>query len=458
MENAQQVDPDQLGSLCDILSHKNSLCAEFRIALEDNMTNLARADVFTDASVAQTPYDYLEALRVNGPITPLGFRNVIAVTGYDEGVAIYKDDIHFSAINTVTGPFLPLEYDPARSIDEQIEECRAANPYLGMIMSEDEAAHARSKTILNGIITPARLKANEEYMYELADEIIDEIIDRDIFNVVADLGAPFAQLTVADLMGIPKEDNEMVRSLTADPSQLPGNVGGTFDMGTNPLARMGMAFYGYIAERRANPRDDVLTRMAQQRFDDGTLPSIEEVVGLATFLFGAGQDTTVQLFAAMLRQLSDEPELADRLRAEPARIADFVDETLRLFGTSKATFRYVRQPVTIGGFDFEPGQHVMLHTLGMNRDPRRFEDPARFDIDRKNGRTHVAFGRGLHACAGAPLARAEGRIAIERLLVRMKNIRISDARHGPKGARNFTFLPNYSLLGVTEQWMEFDRA
>ena len=422
------------------------------------MTDLASADVFTDNVVAQHPYDYLEALRERGPVTPLGFRNVVAVTGYDEGVAIYKDDIHFSAINTVTGPYLPLDYDPGRPIDDQINECRDANPYLGTIMTADEAQHARAKTILNGIITPARLKANEVYMYTLADQIIDEFIARGSFNVITDFGAPFAQLTVADLMGIPKEDNEMVRSLTADPSQLPGSIGGTFDMATNPLARMGMAFYQYIADRRANPRDDVLTRMAEQRYEDGTLPTIEEVVGLATFLFGAGQDTTVQLFAAMLRQLSDEPELAERLRAEPAKIPDFVDEALRLFGTSKATFRYVRRPITIGGFDFEPGQHVMLHTLGMNRDPRRFEDPQHFDIDRKNGRTHVAFGRGLHACAGAPLARAEGRVAIERMLARMQNIRISDAWHGPKGARNFTFLPNYSLLGVTEQWMEFDPA
>lgn len=422
------------------------------------MTDYATADVFTDNEIAQKPFDYFEHLRAQGPIVPLGYRNVVAVTGYDEGVAIYKDDVHFSAINTVTGPFLPLKYDQSQPIDEQIVACRHANPYLGTIMSEDEAEHARSKTILNGIITPARLKANEAYMYELADEIIDEFIDKGTFNVITDFGAPFAQLTVADLMGIPKEDNAMVRSLTADPDQLPGNLGGTFDMATNPLARMGMAFYQYIADRRADPRDDVLTRLAQQRYEDGTLPSIEAVVGLATFLFGAGQDTTVQLFASMLRQISDEPGLAERLRAEPARIPDFVDETLRLFGTSKSTFRYVRRPITIGGHDFSPGEHVMLHTLAMNRDPRRFENPASFDIDRKNGRTHVAFGRGLHACAGAPLARAEGRIAIERMLARMKNIRISDARHGPKGARNFTFLPNYSLLGVTEQWMEFDRA
>ncbi len=422
------------------------------------MTDFTSADVFTDNAIAQDPFEYFEYLREKGPITPLGYRNVVAVTGYDEGVAIYKDDVHFSAINTVVGPFLPMEYDQGRPIDDQIDDCRASNPYLSTIMSEDEARHARSKTILSGIITPARLKANEEYMYRLADEIIDEFIDDGAFNVVTQFGQPFAQLTVADLLGVPPEDNAEVRAMSAAPSQLPGNLGGGFDMGTNPLARMGMKFFSYIADRRANPRDDVLTRMAEQRYEDGSLPEVAEVVGLATFLFGAGQDTTVQLFAAMLRRLSDEPGLADRLRAEPAKIADFVDETLRLEGTSKSTFRYVRRPVSIGGHDFEPGEHVMIHTLAMNRDPDRFEDPARFDIDRKNGRTHVAFGRGLHACAGAPLARAEGRIAVERMLARLKNIRIDEARHGPRGARNFTYLPNYSLYGVTEQWMKFDRA
>ncbi|PLK27488.1 cytochrome P450 [Novosphingobium sp. TH158] len=422
------------------------------------MTDLTSADVFTDNAVAQKPFDYFEALRAKGPIVPLGFRNVVAVTGYDEGVAIYKDDIHFSAINTVTGPYLPLEYDSSRDIDEQIEETRAGNPYLGTIMTEDEAKHAKSKSILNGMITPARLKANEAFMYRLADRIIDEFIDKGTFNVLTDFGSPFAQLTVADLLGVPEEDHEAIRGLVAPPNQLPGNLGGHFDMSTNPLARMGMQFYGYIADRRANPRNDVLTLMAQQTFEDGTLPEIVDIVGLATFLFGAGQDTTVQLFAAMLRRLSDEEGLADRLRAEPNKIGDFVDENLRLEGTSKSTFRYVRKPVNIAGFDFEPGQHVMIHTLAMNRDPRRFENPAAFDIDRKNGRTHVAFGRGLHACAGAPLARAEGRVAIERLLARMENIRISDERHGPKGARRFEHLPNYSLYGVTEQWMDFDPA
>ncbi len=417
----------------------------------------AKSDVFSDYAIAENPFGFFEYLRAKGPIVPLGTRNVIAVTGYDEGCAIFRDDENFSAINTVTGPFLPLDYDPHRPMDEQIDKCRNENGFLTSIMSEDSGAHEKSKAILNGIITPARMKANEAYMYEVADQIIDEFIARGRFNVVTDFGQPFAQLVIAELIGVPQEDRVMVRGMAADPNQMPGNLGGGFDMSANPLARMGMQFYGYVLDRRANPRDDVLTRLCQQKYDDGTLPPPEAVVAVATFLFGAGQDTTVQLFTAMLRNLASSPGLEDRLRANPALIPDFVDEALRIEGTTKTSFRYVRNRVTVGDFTFEPGQHVMLNIAAMNRDPSKFADPHKFDAGRKNVRQHVTFGRGLHACAGGPLARAEGRVAIERLLARIKNIRLDEGRHGPANARQFQYLPNYSLYGVLEQWMEFDR-
>jgi len=417
----------------------------------------AKADVFRDYAVAEDPFAYFEYLREQGPIVPLGKHNVIAVTGYEEGCTIFRDDENFSAINTVTGPFLPLEYDPSRSMDEQIDKCRAENGFLSSVMSEDTADHEKSKAILNGIITPARMKANEAYMYEVADQIIDEWIDNGRFNVVTEFGQPFAQLVIAELIGVPEEDRAMVRGLAADPGQMPGNLGGGFDMSANPLARMGMQFYGYVLDRRANPRDDVLGRLCKQTYDDGTLPPPEAVVSVATFLFGAGQDTTVQLFTAMLRNMAATPGLEDRLRENPALIPDFVDEALRIEGTTKTSFRYVRNRVTVGDFTFEPGQHVMLNIAGMNRDPAKFDNPHAFDVDRKNVRQHVTFGRGLHACAGGPLARAEGRVAMERLLQRIKNVRLDPAKHDPAVACPFQYLPNYSLYGVLEQHMLFDR-
>jgi len=424
---------------------------------EQPKIDYAKADVFTDYRIAAKPHAFFEFLRSQGPIVPLGYRNVVAVTGYEEGCAIFRDDVNFSAINTVTGPYLPLSYDPHRPMDAQIDACRAENGFLASIMSEDTFDHEQSKAILNGIITPARMKANEDYMHVVAEQIIDEFIDRGRFNVVTDFGQPFAQLVIAELIGVPEEDRKLVRGLAAAPDQMPGNLGGGFDMSSNPLARMGMQFYGYVLDRRANPRNDVLTRLCQQRYDDGTLPPPEKVVMVATFLFGAGQDTTVQLFAAMLRMLAENLGLEERLRAEPDLIPDFVDETLRVEGVTKSTFRYVRNRVTVGGFTFEPGQHVMININAMNRDPAKYAEPDRFNLDRKNVRTHVAFGRGLHACAGGPLARAEGRVAIERLLKRMKNFRLDDATHGKDGDWHFQYLPNYSLYGVLEQQMTFER-
>ena len=100
---------------------------------------------------------------------------------------------------------------------------------------------------------------------------------------------------------------------------------------------------------------------------------------------------------------------------------------------------------------------VMLNIAAMNRDPAKFEDPHSFNVDRKNVRQHVTFGRGLHACAGGPLARAEGRVAMERLLPRIRNIRLDPAKHDPNVARPFQYLPNYSLYGVLEQHMLFDK-
>jgi len=428
------------------------------MAEADPRIDYDKIDVFTAYGIASQPHPYFEFLRGKGPIVPLGYRNVVAVTGYEEGLAIFRDDENFSAINTVTGPYLPLDYDPHRSMDEQIDRCRDGNAFLSSVMSEDTAAHEKSKAILNGIITPARMKANEAYMYEMADRIIDGFVDSGRFDVVGDFGKPFAQFVIAELIGVPEAERAEVCEMKADPNQMPGNLGGGFDMSANPLMRLAMQFFGYVLDRRANPKDDVLTRLCQQTYDDGTLPPPEAVVSVATFLFGAGQDTTVQLFAAMLRQLADNPGLEDRLRAEPGLIPDFVDEVLRIEGVTKSTFRYVRNRTTVGDFTFEPGQHVMLHIAAMNRDPAKFDAPGAFDVGRKNVRQHVSFGRGLHACAGGPLARAEGRVAIERLLARCRNFRIDESRHGPAGARNYEFLPNYSLYGVLEQQMTFEKA
>src|SRR5690606_3627386 len=166
-------------------------------------------------------------------------------------------------------------------------------------------------------------------------------------------------------------------------------------------------FGQYIEDRRANPTDDVLTGLATATFPDGTLPPVDDVLRIAANVFSAGQENTVRLLSSALRIIAEQPELQKTLRSEPDRIPNFIEETLRFESPIKGDFRLAKTPTTIGGVDVSAGTIMMLVNGAANRDPRQFSDPNDFDIDRRNARTHIAFGRGVHSCPGAPLARPE---------------------------------------------------
>jgi cytochrome P450 len=180
------------------------------------------------------------------------------------------------------------------------------------------------------------------------------------------------------------------------------------------------------------------------------------VVRTATFLFAAGQETSARLLAAALKHLAEHPELQDKLRDDSSRIPGFLEEVLRIESPVKADFRMARRTTSVGGVEIAAGTPVMLLNGAANRDPRQFECPAEFRADRANAQSHVAFGRGAHSCPGGPLARAEGRISIERILDRTRNIRLSEEHHGPSGARRFQYEPTWILRGLSTLYLEFD--
>lgn len=420
------------------------------------MKKFDEIDIFTDRDAAMTPHPYFEHLRSKGPAARLR-PDLVAVTDYATGLAIFRDDERYSTVNAALGPF-ELPFTPeGDDITAQIEAHRDQIPYGALILNQDPPAHTKSKGVLMGIITPKRLKENEDYMVGLADRTIDEFIERGGFEVITQYSQPFATLVIADLLGVPEEDRVVFRTMIGS---LPGEIGGPDpnDVANNPLAKIGMYFFQYIEDRRREPKKDVLTDLALQKYPDGSLPATVDVVTAATFLFGAGQDTTVRLIASLLRFLAEDPELQAKLRAERQLIPQFVEEVLRLEGTAKGTFRLAKKPVKVGDIDVAPGESVMLLISAMNRDPKRFECPAELRMDRKNSMEHVAFGRGIHACAGAPLARAEARVTLERLFDRTRAIRIDETKHGPPHARRFEFQANYLLRGLNELHLEFDRV
>ncbi len=196
-----------------------------------------------------------------------------------------------------------------------------------------------------------------------------------------------------------------------------------------------------------NPRDDVLTELATAKFPDGSSPDIAELVRLSTFLFGAGQDTTAKLIGNAMRFFIEQPGLQEKLRADPSLIAQFIEEALRLEGSTKMTSRLARKATTVGGVEIPLGTKVMVALAASNRDPRRFENPQDFVIGRPRIKEHVAFGRGAHVCIGSPLARVETRIVFEKLLAATSHIDFAPA-HGPAGDRHFEYEPSFIIRGL----------
>ena len=419
------------------------------------MSDFASVDIFTDADVARRPDPYFEYLRSKGPVAWLR-PDLLAVTDYTTGLQIFRDDDNYSTVNAALGPFeLPFKVE-GDDITDQIEAHRDQIPYGNLILNQDPPHHTRTKGVLMGIITPKRLKENEEYMTGLCDRMMDGFLAKGGCEVITQYSQPFATLVIADLLGVPEEDRATFATMVGS---LPGEIGADPNaVSSNPLAQIGMYFFQYIESRRAEPKKDVLTDLALQKYSDGTLPSTVDVVTAATFLFGAGQDTTVRLIAALLRYIAEDKELQTRLRNDRSLIPKYVEEVLRMEGTAKATFRLVKKTVKIGDIELKPGTSVMLMMRAMNRDEKRFEDPQTLNVDRRNVMEHLGFGRGVHACAGAPLARAEAKVTLERFFDRTKDISIDEEKHGPAGARRFDFQANYLLRGLMDLNLVFDPA
>jgi cytochrome P450 family 150 subfamily A5 len=163
----------------------------------------------------------------------------------------------------------------------------------------------------------------------------------------------------------------------------------------------------------------------------------------------------VRLLTTALQLIAERPDLQQLLRDERERIPDFVEECLRIESPVKGDFRLARGATQVGGVDIPAGATVMVLNGAANRDPRRFDDPGAFEVDRRNSREHLTFGRGIHACPGGPLARSEARVSLERLLDRMGDIRISEAEHGPADARRFKYDPTFILRGLTRLHLAF---
>lgn len=411
-------------------------------------------DFFADETLFGDPYPYLDFLREErGPVWIDDRYNMVVVTGHDEEVAVLRDHETFSSCNAPVGPFgeLPVkvEGDDANPI---IEQYRGHLPMHEFMVTMDPPDHSEYRGLMSRLFTPMRLRENEAFMWRLADQQMDPFVSTGRVEFSSAYASPFAGLVIADLLGVPGEDMPRFRHWFEQQLQ---HISEEQRMSEDPLAFFQNSFANYISDRREHPRADVLTQLAEARFSDGTEPEVTALAREAAFVFAAGQETTVRLLTFALRYVAEHPEEQDLLRSDRELIPNFLEEMLRLESPVKVHFRMVRRTTTLGGVAVRAGMSVMLMNGAANRDPRRFDDPSSARLDRSNAREQLAFSRGVHSCLGQSLARAEGRVTMERVFDRMADIGISEAEHGPAGARRWEYLPTWLFRGLTALHLVF---
>jgi cytochrome P450 len=416
--------------------------------------DLGTVDFISDPTFVDNPYPYYEYLRGKGAVWPApGRPGVMIVSGLDELVEIARHPDVFSSYNATTGPMVPLPFTPTGDdISEQMEPYRAQMPFSEHLIVKDPPQHTPYRALLARLFNPKRLQENEAYMLVAVDELIDGFIGDGAVEIVSQFSRPFTAMVITDLLGAPREmQEEFLKGW-----KRPGAIGNKAP--PNPMAFLDEYFTGFIEERRKSPRGDVMSDLAQATFPDGSLPTVTDLVRLSTILYAAGQDTTTHFITWSARLLAERPDVQQRLRADPSLVPEFVEEMLRFEPPVRCDFRLVKTSTKLGGLDLAAGTTLIMLLGAANRDPRKFDHPDDFDLDRPNKRDHVAFLRGPHTCIGSPLARVETRTAVERLVARMSDIRISEAHHGPPGHRRYACDPVFTVRGLTDLHLEFTPA
>ena len=425
------------------------------------MSEFENANFFTDRSIQDDPYPYFRWVRDQSPVWRDPRYGLFMVTGHPEAMTVYGDPATFppdaqpsgtfSSCNVVSGPFVtfsvPVEGDDVSAL---IVKYRQELPFSDQLPSFDPPDHTAHRHLLMRLLTPKRLKENEEFMWQFADRLVDGFVGTSSCEAVSAYAEPFTLTVIADLEGVPEADHSLFRERLSSVHQ--------HEIAHKPLEFLYERFSEYIEDRRQHPRKDVLTGLATATFPDGSTPEVSDAALIAANLFAGGQETTVRLLSFALRMLGERPDLQGIVRADRDRIPNFIEETLRIESPLRTQFRMARVRTELAGVTIPAGGTVMLVPGACNRDPRVFERPNEFVVDRANARQHIAFGHGNHTCAGAPLARAEGRVTINRFLDRTSDIAISEEHHGPKGARRYEYLPTFFLRGLQQLHLDLSPA
>jgi cytochrome P450 len=374
-------------------------------------------DLLTPQATAD-PYPLFDRLREHDPVHWSEGQRAWLLTRYDDVLAALADDA--------------LSNDrirPVRAARQARGGSAGAADRVLELMGEwmvvtDPPAHTRLRKLAAGAFRTQRVSAMGERITALVDDLLDGFTGGDL---IAGLAYPLPATVIGAMLGAPFEDRDRFREWSDELALVAFGTGGSARAERHARALAGLRemdayFRELIARRRVEPGEDMLTAMMAA--ESGDRLTDDELSAMCALLLFAGHETTTNSIANAVLALLQRPAELARLRAEPALLAPAVEELLRFDGPIKVIIRWVVEPTEIRGRRIEPGRRVHLVLSAANRDPARFADPGTVDLARRPN-PHIAFGRGIHACIGAQLARMETRIAVGRIVERLPGLALA---------------------------------
>ncbi len=403
-----------------------------------------------DADAVRCPYPYFDAVREEQPVMFVPAIDCWLVTRYADIVRVARDPATFSSIMP-TGPVAARQQRAAigallAAEPELVERLGRMSGAARVLISADPPDHVRQRKLVNRAFTPPKVRDLEPRIRAIATDLVDRFVGRGEVELVSEFGVLLPLTIIAEALGVADDELPQFKRWSDDFVALIGNHAMTADE-LRPVLLSQHEFFDYfaarIAERRAAPGDDLISELVLATIDDEPLTDGEILAMLNQFLV-AGNETTTKLITSAVRLLLEHPDELARLRADPSGIAGFVEEALRLEPPVQGLYRTAVVDAEIGGVTITAGDHLLLLYAAGNRDGDRFADPEAIDPCRDGLMSHLAFGHGEHFCLGAALARAEARIALEVLLQRLDDLRLTDGTDPSQ----LDYEPSYVLHGL----------
>jgi len=367
--------------------------------------------------VHANPYPMYARLRAEDPIHWSALMEAWVLTRYDDVVAVLTDS-RFSA---------DRRQARNRFADEIARREEEFGPFgrTRTMLTSDPPEHTRLRRLVSKAFTPRMVEGLRPRIQEIVDELLDAVAQNGRMDVIRDLAYPLPVIVIAEMLGVPPNHRDQFKHWS---DEIVGVLGGplvpqeTLERSRVAVHELAQYLQGVIAERRQEPREDLVSELIAAE-EQGQILSEDEMLATAMLLLVAGNETTTNLIGNGMLSLLRNPDEMERLCADPSQVPTAVEELLRYDGPVQATGRVAMEDLEIGGQKVTKGEAVLTVLGAANRDPAQFGKPDELDLDRQPNE-HVAFGDGIHFCLGAPLARAEGQIAFETLLRRFAHPRL----------------------------------